>query len=63
MKTLEEIKIAIQDLSDLDRRLLMDWLDAEIWDNKMEKALEDGIFDDLIEKAIAEDDAGKTEEL
>jgi hypothetical protein len=36
---------------------------ADQWDAEMEKALADGVFDDMIEAAIAEDDAGTAEEL
>jgi hypothetical protein len=60
MTTVEEIEIAISQLSSAERRELISRLDQQDWDAQIEADAAAGKFDSLIQGLIAEHEAGKT---
>ena len=63
MSTVQEIESAIEDLSSKEKKELHAWFDEHIadhFDAALERGVEVGVFDGLIEDALADYDAGKT---
>ncbi len=66
MTKLEDIQKAVTQLTDEERTKLLAWLaeiDAQAWDEQIERDAKAGKLDKLAAKAIAEDDAGLTTDL
>ena len=66
MTKLETIQKAVKELSaeELAKlRAFLDELEAELWDAQIERDAAAGKLDKLIAEAIAEDEAGETQEL
>lgn len=66
MTKLEKIQSAITDLSRRDLSRLRRWLadlDAQLFDEKLERDARSGKLDRLAAKALADDKAGRTRDL
>ncbi len=66
MTKLEDIQKAVTQLTDEERTKLLAWLaelDAQAWDEQIERDAKAGKLDKLAAKAIAEDDTGLTTDL
>lgn len=64
--SVEEIEKAITKLSAKDRAKLLAWLaelDADEWDQQIERDIEAGKFDKLAQKAVADVKAGRFRKL
>jgi hypothetical protein len=63
---IEEIEIAISNLSDNDFLKLRNWvldLDYQRWDEELEADIQDGKLDSLAEKALTEFTSGQYQEI
>lgn len=66
MTKIEDIKQAVQQLSQDELAQLRDWLEelqANLWDEQIERDIKSGKLDKLAEKWRADRDAGLTTEL
>lgn len=66
VKSIYEIKQAIEQLTHADRQALFAWQEQhfdDVWDRQMREDSESGRLDFLIDQAIAEDEAGETKSL
>ena len=66
MTKFEDIKNAVTQLTDEERKELVAWLaelDAQAWDAQIERDAKAGKLDQLAAKALADYKAGLTEEI
>ena len=66
MTKFEDIKNAVAQLTDEERKELVAWLaelDAQAWDAQIERDAKAGKLDQLAAKALADYKAGLTEEI
>jgi hypothetical protein len=66
MSRLEAIEGEVRQLSADELKRFRDWFyqfDADAWDRQIEADVHAGKLDKLIEKAVRDDDAGRTTEL
>jgi hypothetical protein len=66
MTKIETVQLAIQDLSPEERTALRAWLDEleeQLFDEKLERDIKAGKFDDMADKALADHIAGRTRRL